>query len=504
LSYGIGQYGDTVGLATPIEQMLGEGPPSATGSRAGARAGGGVLVRGGARPRVGAADRAGPRVRIRPRLLRRARPLASPLSIGGVSPALGRTIAAAGRRAGRTVRAAPAGPLAGLRPQELRPGASVFAGYAAGDLSAGGLGTVTYADGGRVWAFGHPFEGVGARRLLLQDAYVYGVVYNPTNALDAVSYKLGAAGNVLGTLTDDALDAVVGRVGAAPPVTDVRVRARNSDTGRRVGLQSQVADESKVGNPLGTIRSLIVPLALTQADSLALRASPPEQSLSLCMRMSLAGRSAPLRFCNRYVGGGGDAATGDATGGSAAAEAMLADATAAIELVDSYDGPPVRLTRVGMDLSARSGLDLADVRRADAPRRVRVGRPFRVGLLVRTPERRSSTKRVSVTLPRGTRPGLYELHVAGTRPDAVDQEQDLEDLLAGQMAPAEGEKAKTKTKAPRTIEELAARIAALSRVDGVTVRLGRPGAKGGRVVGRFLDPAQRLSGQAAVKVRVRG
>ena len=481
LSYGIGQYGDTVGLATPIEQMLGEEPPPAAGTRA------------------GAAARPGPRVRIRPRLLRRARPIASPLSIGGLSPSLGRTLTAAGRRVGRSVRAAPAGPLAGLRPQSLRPGASVVAGYASGDLSAGGLGTVTYADGDRVWAFGHPFEGIGARRLLLQDAYVYGVVYNPVNAGDAVSYKLGAAGNVLGTLTYDALDAVVGRVGAAPPVTDLRVLARNTATSRRVGLQSRVADEGELGNPLGSTMSLLVPLALTQADSLALRATPPEQSLSLCMRMTLAGRSEPLRFCNRYVGGADDQAlVDDGTGGSSAVLRMLVDATLAIGLVDSYAGPPLRLTRVGLDLRARSGLDLAEMRGAAAPRRVRPGRPFSVGLRLRTPQRRSSTKAIDVTLPRGTRPGLYEIHLAGTRPDAIDQ--DLEDLLADEMSPAQGAKAK----APRTVEELAERVATLSRFDGVTVRLGRPGSKGGRVVARFRDPSRRLSGRAAVRIRVAG
>lgn len=500
LSYGIGQYGDTVGLATPIEQMLAEQPPPAAGTRTVTRAAGGAPARDGALARPGAADRPGLRVSIRPRLLRRARPLASPLSIGGVSPALARTLTAAGRRAGRSVRAAPAGPLAGLRPQALRPGASVVAGFASGDLSAGGLGTVTYTDGDRIWAFGHSFEGIGARRLLLQDAYVYGVVYNPVNAGDAVSYKLGAAGNILGTLTYDALDAVVGRVGAAPPLTDLRVLARDTATGRRVGLQSRVSDEGEIGNPLGSTMSLLVPLALIQADSLALRATPPEQSLSLCMRMTLAGRSKPLRFCNRYVGDADDQALAvdDGTGGSAAVLRMLVDATLAVGLVDSYAGPPLRLTRLGMDLRTRSGLTLANMRGADAPRRVRPGRPFRVGLRLRTPQRRTSSEVVAVTLPRATRPGLYELHLAGTRSDAIDE--DLEDVLAGEMTPGDGDE----TKPPRTVRELAARVSALSRFDGVTVRLGRPGSKGGRVVARFRDPSRRLSGRASVRIRVAG
>jgi len=57
LAYSVGQYGDAIGLATPIELIIGEpvDPPAAT--------------------------------RRAPELLRSARPLAGPLSIGGLTPA---------------------------------------------------------------------------------------------------------------------------------------------------------------------------------------------------------------------------------------------------------------------------------------------------------------------------------------------------------------------------------------------------------------------------------
>ena len=75
---------------------------------------------------------------------------------------------------------------------------------------------MTYTDGDQVWGFGHPLDGVGARALLLQDAYVFRVVNNPL-AIPGVAgtYKYAATGHDVGTLTNDALSAVAGRVGGA-------------------------------------------------------------------------------------------------------------------------------------------------------------------------------------------------------------------------------------------------------------------------------------------------
>jgi hypothetical protein len=91
----VGQYGNDVGLVTPIEQMLGLPlkPPSGA-----ARA-----------PRAVRAS---------------ARPLAAPLMLSGLSPQLGRLVQRAAARAGRSIVAAPVGPLGSFAPQPLVPGAA--------------------------------------------------------------------------------------------------------------------------------------------------------------------------------------------------------------------------------------------------------------------------------------------------------------------------------------------------------------------------------------------
>ena len=110
----------------------------------------------------------------------------------------------------------------------------------------GAVGTVTYADGSTVYAFGHELDGAGRRSLLLQDAYVYYVINNPDPLLQP-SYKLASPGHTLGTITSDTPNAVIGQVGSPPPTTPVDVTVHDLDTHKALTLDTQVADETNVG-----------------------------------------------------------------------------------------------------------------------------------------------------------------------------------------------------------------------------------------------------------------
>ena len=204
ISESLGEYGGDVVLATPIEAILGASadPPSEGDGRLADRRGreGGAAT--SRRGRASARDR---------RILARAKPLATPLTVSGVGRTLGRALERAGARVGRPLLAAPAGPLGSFPPQPMRPGASVGVSYSQGDIQIGAIGTVAYTDEDRVWGFGHPFEGAGERRLLLQDAYVYRVINNPVQIGDvATTYKFASLGHTLGTISNDAATAVAG------------------------------------------------------------------------------------------------------------------------------------------------------------------------------------------------------------------------------------------------------------------------------------------------------
>ena len=233
----------------------------------------------------------------------RARPLAAPLTSAGSTPGSATRCRRRPRRSGRVVLAAPAGPLGSFPVQQLRPGSAFGVGYASGDIAASAIGTVTYTDGDRVWGFGHPLDGVGARALLLQDAYVFRVVNNPLAIGESAgSYKYAAAGHDIGTLTNDALSAVVGRVGGLPTTVPVRVFATDLDTGAKQPVITSIADESAVDQPTGgSILSLVAPLAVTQAAGTVLGGSPARLTGRACFAISFREVKRPVRFCNRYV-----------------------------------------------------------------------------------------------------------------------------------------------------------------------------------------------------------
>ena len=137
------------------------------------------------------------------------------LTVSGLAPALGARLQREAARRGRVVLAAPAGPLAAFPAQPLRPGSAFGVSYSNGDLRLSAIGTVSYVDGASVWGFGHPFEALGRRELFLQDAYVFRIIDNPLGVAGASTYKLAATGHDVGTISNDALSAVAGRLGGA-------------------------------------------------------------------------------------------------------------------------------------------------------------------------------------------------------------------------------------------------------------------------------------------------
>src|SRR5205085_10724668 len=121
---------------------------------------------------------------------------------------------------------------------------------------------------------------------------------------------------------------VVGRLGALPDRFPLRVTATDLDSGRVVHQNTQIADETAVGQPTG-VSSLtqVGPVAVAQAAYDILRGSPARQSGEMCVRITLRERKAPLRFCNTYVGGSP----------SAPAAPLVADFAAAAGLLDAYN-----------------------------------------------------------------------------------------------------------------------------------------------------------------------
>ena len=464
ISESIGEFGGKVVLATPIEEILGN-PPEAPG----------------ARPAPA-----------------RSRELASPLTVSGLSAPLAHALTRAGAKRGRTVLAAPAMPLTPFPASPPKPGSAMSAAYSTGDISIGAVGTVAYVDGDRVWGFGHPFENGGRRSLLLGDAYVYRVINNPNAGGDAAStYKLAAVGHPLGTLSNDAAAAVVGRTGPLPPTIPVRVYSSDLDTGETRTLGTRVVDETDVGTPPGnSALTFVAPLAVAQGASAILRSAPGKLTGQLCARIVVRERRRPMRFCNRYVSA---VAAPEETGvANLVAAGAASDTLAALSLLDEYKRSGLHVTEFAARVKLLRGQRQGFLRSVTLPRRVRPGTRVRARLRMQIVRGPTLTRSFSLRIPSGLRPGTRRLSFTGTDIDNPDSEL-FGSLVSTITIGGEEDEPSPGDPGARSVEELAAQVRGLARYDGVSVRYG--GRRGVRLRG-YRDPQVRISGRASTTVRV--
>jgi hypothetical protein len=469
ISESIGDYGGRTVLATPIELMLSNSvdppKPTAAASSHRAKAARAQIARQGTKP------------------------LAAPITISGVSARLGRALVRAGEKVGKPVIAVPAGPLGSFPPQVLRPGAAVSAGYSSGDLRIGAVGTVAYTDAGRVWAFGHSFEAAGARSLLLQDAYVFKVVNDPNASLTGGSYKLAVAGHDLGTLTNDAFSAIVGRLGQLPQLTAVSVTGTDQDTGAVKHVSITVADETDVDTPTGfTALGAVAPLAVGEAAGGVLRSSPGRLTGRMCLRIKFRERpKRGARFCNRYLSSTILAPDAGPLGSQVAFSAAI-DSLDAISLIEAYEGRTPHVTSVNADIKVRRGEQLAFLRSVKAPRRVRPGQRVRLRVRMQRVRGGSLTRTYRVRIP-SLKPGRRTLKLVGFEQSSPDDA--LLELLLGDELDEEGP-----SHGPTNLTDLIDSIEGLRRWDGVSLKAGGDERRA------FKDDGLLITGRTQTRVRV--
>ncbi|HMJ26617.1 MAG TPA: SpoIVB peptidase S55 domain-containing protein, partial [Pyrinomonadaceae bacterium] len=105
----------------------------------------------------------------------------------------------------------------------LLPGTSVSVQLVRGDYSIAASGTVTYRDGERIYAFGHPFLGLGGSDMPMTESSVVTVIANSYN-----SFKLAVPGRMVGSISQDRATGVFGELGHAPRMIPVKVNLHTS------------------------------------------------------------------------------------------------------------------------------------------------------------------------------------------------------------------------------------------------------------------------------------
>jgi hypothetical protein len=151
-------------------------------------------------------------------------PMSPAFALGGLAPdvaallepqftALGLNVTALGGNSGGDAALVPSAP-----PKPLRPGDVVAVALAIGDISLAGTGTVSYVDGDRILAFGHPMMSLGATELPMASAEVVSILPSQYNSI-----KVSNTGGIIGVFSQDRLSGIYGQLGRKPSMVPVEV-----------------------------------------------------------------------------------------------------------------------------------------------------------------------------------------------------------------------------------------------------------------------------------------
>jgi hypothetical protein len=148
------------------------------------------------------------------------RPIATPIAMGGFDASVIDPVASAFREQGfvpvmagavQAPRVAAASATAALK-----PGDPLGVLLMSGDLEIGATGTVTEVDGDRVYAFGHPFYGLGPTQFPMTRAYVHALLPSLMNSM-----KIASTGEIIGTVSQDRATAIAGTLGRGPALIPI-------------------------------------------------------------------------------------------------------------------------------------------------------------------------------------------------------------------------------------------------------------------------------------------
>jgi hypothetical protein len=109
----------------------------------------------------------------------------------------------------------------------LRPGDPIGVALMNGDLEVGATGTVTEVDGNRVYAFGHPFYGLGPTQFPMTRAHVITVLPSLSSSM-----KIASTGDVIGIVQQDRATTIAGTLGPGPAMIPISLTL-NSERGTR-------------------------------------------------------------------------------------------------------------------------------------------------------------------------------------------------------------------------------------------------------------------------------
>lgn len=257
--------------------------------------------------------------------------------------------------------------------------------YIAGDLSAGIIGTLTYTDGRKLVAFGHPALARGPVRLPLAVARINTILrsrYRP--------FKLGELVALRGSIHQDRLPAIGGVLGKPPAMVPMTVRVVDENDGSTHTYHFQIIDHR-----LFTPRWASVGLSEAIAS-----AYHPEGDMTV--RLTYKIETDDGKIIEKH----------DAAAGSFAPSALAINLLDDLGPIYSNDFEVRSARRVEAEVHVRDGIEAARLRSAYSDRSiVKPGQTIRVSAYVKPWRKPLRRIRTDLRIPADLADGRYNVVV---------------------------------------------------------------------------------------------
>jgi hypothetical protein len=280
---------------------------------------------------------------------------------------------------------APMSPMKKADATTLLGGDSVSMQLTRGDYSLAAAGTVTWRDGEKVYAFGHPFLSLGTSDLPMSESHVVAVVPSVNN-----SFKLSVPDSMVGTMTQDRATGVFGKLGQSPKMIPVRINVTSS-RGQTDVINFEVAKDD-----------FLTPLLLNIAifnTAVAQERTVGDATVQIVGEIGIKNQQ-PIKIDRRFAGG-------QATQFAAAS---VAGPVAAL-MKSRFDD--LELSGITLNLTSSDGSKTAVLDRMSIDRtQVKAGDTVEVQAFARTNSGKIFVQRIPVTIPAGTPAGLFSITVA--------------------------------------------------------------------------------------------
>ncbi len=269
----------------------------------------------------------------------------------------------------------------------LEPGAAVGVQLVSGDIDVSGIGTVTFREGSRVLAFGHPMFSLGSVNMPMTTAYIHDIFPS-----QEISFKMGAPLKAVGNLTTDGVHGIAGNIGGKPDMVPMLIKVRDEDNGWSKSFNVQVIND----------KILMPQLAVMAANDAigSIFGSQAEVTVRLNLAVDAEGIK-PIRRSNvRFTGG-------------AAARVALVDLEDAISFVTDPEFGRPRIKRVFLEATLEHAQRTARIKRIFANRvKVKPGDELEIGVVME-PYPYSDGKTVTETfkfaIPKTTPGGVLRI-----------------------------------------------------------------------------------------------